>query len=200
MSHNIKKDVHFINESCPLLVQLLFFGWIQTLCNETYWKVQVLLLVDLLRHIILFIGGVEIWTPSIWDIKANFPSIERFNIPMATFSINPSRFGGQGTIHPHLANNASIYAHAFKHITTLACPLPIMSIAQMKKYYILGVWGESTLWWPPLGCHIVLLFKDVHVWMYPISNFWNIFIKFLHNMLKYNLSKRLKKKLFHFIL
>ncbi len=31
--------------------------------------------------------------------------------------------------------------------------------------------GESTLWWPSLGCHIVLLSKCVHVWMYPTSNF-----------------------------
>jgi hypothetical protein len=32
--------------------------------------------------------------------------------------------------------------------------------------------GESTLQWPPLGCHIVLSSKCVHVWMYPTSNFW----------------------------
>jgi hypothetical protein len=60
--------------------------------------------------------------------------------------------------------------------------------------------GEKTLQWFPLGCHIVLLSQDVHVWMYSISNFWKIFTIFLHIMLEYNLGKRLKKKLFHFIL
>jgi len=49
---------------------------------------------------------------------------------MATFSIDPSRvdinmlFGGQGKIHPQLEDNAFTFAHAFKHIKTLACPLP----------------------------------------------------------------------------
>jgi hypothetical protein len=60
--------------------------------------------------------------------------------------------------------------------------------------------GESTLWWPPLGCHVILLFGDVHVWVYPTSKFWKIFTIFLHSMLGYNLGKRLKNKLFHFIL
>ncbi len=61
-------------------------------------------------------------------------------------------------------------------------------------------WGENTLQWSPLGCHIVLLSSDVHVWAYPTSNFWNIFTIFLHIMLEYNLGKKFKKKLFHFIL
>jgi hypothetical protein len=42
------------------------------------------------------------------------------------------------------------------------------------------VLDETTLQWPSLGCHIVLLFKDVHVWVYFISNFWKIFTIFLH--------------------
>jgi len=49
--------------------------------------------------------------------------------------------------------------------------------------------GEDTLEWPPLGCHIILLSKGVHVWMYPISNFWKSFTIFSHIMLEYNLSK-----------
>jgi hypothetical protein len=58
-----------------------------------------------------------------------------------------------------------------------------------------GLWqqsSENTLWWPPLGYHIVLLSKDVHVWVYCTSNFWKIFTIFLHIMLKY--------KWFYFIL
>jgi hypothetical protein len=68
----------------------------------------------------------------------------------------------------------------------------VISKNQHKKLWQ----GESTLWWTPLGCHIVLLYKVVHVWMYPASN---IFIVFLHNMLEYNLGKRLEKKLLHVI-
>jgi hypothetical protein len=53
----------------------------------------------------------------------------------------------------------------------------------------------------PFGVsHIVLFSKDVHAWVYPTSNVWRIFKIFLHIMLEYNLGKRLKKKLFHFIL
>jgi hypothetical protein len=59
--------------------------------------------------------------------------------------------------------------------------------------------GWSTLLWPPLGCHVILLSKGMHVRVYPTSNFWKIFTIFLHILLKYNLGKRLEKKLFHFI-
>jgi hypothetical protein len=41
--------------------------------------------------------------------------------------------------------------------------------------------GESTLRWPPFECHIVLLSRDVHVWMYPTSNFQ----KTIHNISAY---------------
>jgi len=58
--------------------------------------------------------------------------------------------------------------------------------------------GESTLWWPPLGCHIVLLSGGVHVWLYPTSNFWKNFAIFLYIVLEYNLGKILKNKLFSF--
>ncbi len=65
--------------------------------------------------------------------------------------------------------------------------------------------GENTLQWPPLGCHIVTLYyfpKNVHVWMYPTSNFWKNFILLLHIMLGYNLNKILEKETisFHFIM
>jgi hypothetical protein len=54
----------------------------------------------------------------------------------------------------------------------------------------------------PLECDIVLVYKDVHVWVYPIFNPWNIFTILLHNMLKYNSSKQEVRKeiiLFYFI-
>lgn len=59
-----------------------------------------------------------------------FSSTKGFGVSMVTFSIGPSRasinmlFNGQETIPPQVANNAFIYAHTFKHITTLAHPLP----------------------------------------------------------------------------
>jgi len=59
-----------------------------------------------------------------------------------------------------------------------------------------NVKGESTLQWTSLGCHIVLLSKDVHVWAYLISNFQKIFTIFLHIMLEYNLGKKLEKNNF----
>jgi hypothetical protein len=53
----------------------------------------------------------------------------------------------------------------------------------------------------PFGVsHIVLFSRDVHVWVYLTSNFWKIFTIFLYIILKYNLDKKLEKKLFHFIL
>ncbi len=63
-------------------------------------------------------------------------------------------------------------------------------------FYSYPQWGENTLQWPPLGCHIVLLSKDVHVWMYPTSNFWKIFIIFLHIILEYKLGQRFFKNYF----
>jgi hypothetical protein len=69
-----------------------------------------------------------------------------------------------------------------------------------KEAMYLEIEGESTLWWSALGCHITLLSKNVHVGLYPTSKFWTIFTIVLHIMLKYNLSKILRKKLFHFIL
>jgi len=53
---------------------------------------------------------------------------------------------------------------------------------------------------PKILVVIILIFRDVHVWVYPTSNFWKIFTIFLHIMLESNLGKKLEKKLFHFIL
>jgi hypothetical protein len=59
--------------------------------------------------------------------------------------------------------------------------------------------GENTLEWTPLGCHMVLLFKDVHVWMYATSKFWKNSTIFLHIMLEYDVSKILEIYIFHFL-
>jgi hypothetical protein len=50
----------------------------------------------------------------------------------------------------------------------------------------------------PFGCHIVLLSRDLYVWMYPTSNIWKNFTIFLHIMLEYNLDKILRKKFISF--
>jgi hypothetical protein len=58
--------------------------------------------------------------------------------------------------------------------------------------------GESIVQWPPLGCHILLLFRGVHVWIYPTSNFWKNFITFWHIMLEYIIDKLFKKIIISF--
>jgi hypothetical protein len=50
-----------------------------------------------------------------------------------------------------------------------------------------------------LKCHIILLSKDVHVCVYPTSNFWKFFTIFLHIMLKYSLGKKLEKNIYIYI-
>jgi hypothetical protein len=40
---------------------------------------------------LLFIGGVQIWSPFAWDIKDDFHFIKGFDISMATLSIGPSK-------------------------------------------------------------------------------------------------------------
>ncbi len=52
-------------------------------------KVQMFLFVDLLGPYVLFIWGVKFQTPSIWDIETNSPSIEGFDISMATSFVHP---------------------------------------------------------------------------------------------------------------
>jgi hypothetical protein len=56
---------------------------------------------------------------------------------------------------------------------------------------------KSTLQWPPLGCHITLLSKDTHVWVYPTSNFWKNFIMFC--ILCYNITQERYCKRKYFI-
>jgi hypothetical protein len=65
----------------------------------------------------------------------------------------------------------------------------------METFYMV----ESTLWWPLLGCHILLFSRDVYVWMYRTSNFWKIFTIILHILLEYNLGKKILKNKNQFI-
>ncbi len=107
VSCKVEKDVCFIKEHHPLLVQLLFFCQIQIFFNETYWKTQASLLGHILKHSMLFVKGVQ--------IQANLPLLisggrlslmERFDVLMAMFFIDPLRAStttssnGQKTITP----------------------------------------------------------------------------------------------------
>ncbi len=64
------------------------------------------LFVNLLGPYVLFASGVEIWAPFTWDVEVDSPSTKRFDVSMATFSINPLGVGtnmsssGQKTILP----------------------------------------------------------------------------------------------------
>jgi len=111
VSHNIKGDVHLIKTSCPLFVQILFFGVeFNPLDNETCWKVQMLLFMDMLKHVMLFVRGVKFWAPSTWNIEIYSPSTKRFGVSMATSSIHPSEiwastsmlFNGRKTSSCHI--------------------------------------------------------------------------------------------------
>ncbi len=86
--HNIEKDVCVMKKNHPLLVQLLFLANFKPSSNETCCKVRMLLFVDLLKPFMLFIGGVEIWAHSTWDVKEYSPSTKGFDVLMVTFSID----------------------------------------------------------------------------------------------------------------
>jgi hypothetical protein len=125
VSHNIEKDVYFIKKSCPLLVQILFFGLNQSL-KQWNLLVQVLLFVDLLKPYMLFVRRVQIRAPRIWDIKVDFPSTEGFDV----FIMSPMHlsnkwvgismlFSGGRTNPTHWANRAFTHGYALEHIVTL---------------------------------------------------------------------------------
>jgi hypothetical protein len=109
VSHNIGWDVCLIKECCPFLVQILFFGWIQSLRQWNMLKVQVLLFVDILRPYVLFVKGVKFWALSTWNLEIDYTSTKGFSFSMATFSVRPSEiwastsmsFNGGGTSLPH---------------------------------------------------------------------------------------------------
>ncbi len=71
MFASLKKIAHFLSKS-------YFLAEFNPSSNETYQKVWMLLFVDLLGPFVLFIGGVQFWTPSTWDVKAN--SLSTWNV------------------------------------------------------------------------------------------------------------------------
>jgi len=79
------------------LFKSYFVAKFNPLGNETCWKVQVLLFLDLLGPFVLFMIRVQIQAPSTWDIEVDFSFTKGFGIPMATswvdVSYNGSIFG-----------------------------------------------------------------------------------------------------------
>jgi len=80
--------------------------------NETCWnllKGLSVVICGFIKTFYLFIGKVQIQTPSIWNIEADLLSNERFNISMATSFVHPLRkwvstsilFTGEGTSLSH---------------------------------------------------------------------------------------------------
>jgi hypothetical protein len=122
---SLKKVAHFLSKCC-------FLAKFNPSSNGTYWKVQMLLFVDLLGPSMLFIRGLKFQAPSIWDIEANCPSTKGFYVPMATSYVCPfgiwagtsMLFSGGGTSPPHWANNAFTCGCAFERTLILAWPLP----------------------------------------------------------------------------
>jgi hypothetical protein len=130
--HNIEGDVCLIKKDCPLFVQILFFGWIQSLGQWNLSKGLNVVICGSIRTFCAICRGVKFWTPSTWNIKSNSPSTKRFHVSMATSFVRPfgiwtgtsMLFSGGGTSPPHWANNAFTHGCAFEHTIILACPLP----------------------------------------------------------------------------
>lgn len=96
----------------------------------------------------LCVGGVQIQTPFIWDVKVGFPSIERFVYSMAMFfggllKVSTSTsFNGQRTIPPQAANNnALLCARAFEHISTSFFHCHCVNSPNGKN--ILSIWIDN---------------------------------------------------------
>ncbi len=132
VSHNIEWDVCLIKKNCPLFVQVLFIGWIQSLEQWNLSKGLNVVICGFIKTFCVVCRGYEIQTPSTWDVKANFPSTKWFDISMATSFVHPfgiwvgasMLFSGGGTSPPHWANNAFTHGCAFEHSTIPACSLP----------------------------------------------------------------------------
>jgi hypothetical protein len=105
--HNIEGDVRLIKESCTLLVQILIFGWIQSLGQWNLLKGLNVVICGFVRTLYVICRGVKFRAPSTWNIETYSPSTERFGVSMATSSVHPSRiwfgtsmsFSGEGQIH-----------------------------------------------------------------------------------------------------
>jgi hypothetical protein len=110
---------------------------------------------------------------------------------------------------PRLGLQHLIYYRIWKftNITTFLTPtlwshwMPRGHIGDKEEYLIVSknIFGWKHIMMTPLGCHFIMFFKDVHVWICPISNFWKPFIIFLH-IINITLGKILEKKKNHFIL
>ncbi len=80
MLHNIEGDVCFIKESCPLLVQILFFGSIQSLGQWNLLKGSSVFICGYVRTSMLFVKG--------WNFEPlPFEMLEQTFLPLkdATF-------------------------------------------------------------------------------------------------------------------
>jgi hypothetical protein len=70
---------------------------------------------------------VKVRAPFIWNVEVDSPSIERFDVSMATSFVHPSGiwastsilFSDGGTSLTHQVNNAFTCGCAFEHIVTL---------------------------------------------------------------------------------
>jgi hypothetical protein len=131
-THVVVNTLYKLNKSCPLLVQILFFGWIQSFEQWNLSKGLSVVSCGSIKTLYVICRGVKIWAPSTWDVEANFLSIEGFDISMATFSVHPSRiwvgtsmsFSGGRTSPPLRGNKAFTRGCAFEHITIPTRPLP----------------------------------------------------------------------------
>jgi hypothetical protein len=143
VSHNIEGNVCLIKQSCPVLVQILFFGWMQSFKQWNLRRVGMLLFVDLLEPYVLFIGGVKFQAPSTWNVKTYFPSTKGFNVSMATSFVHSFEiwvgtsklFSGGGASPPHQANNAFTHGCVFEHTTILAHLLPSYWCPNGRAFY-----------------------------------------------------------------
>jgi hypothetical protein len=70
-----KKVADFLSKSC-------FLDEFNPLNNETCQKVWMLLFVDLFGPFVLFVNGMQTWTPSAQNLEVNFPSTQGFCISM----------------------------------------------------------------------------------------------------------------------
>jgi hypothetical protein len=104
-THVVVDTLYKLKKSCPLFVQILFCGWIQSFGKWNLSKGLSVVSCESIRTLYAICRGVKIWAPSTWYVEIDFLSIEGFDISMATFYIHPSgiwvgtsmSFSGGGT-------------------------------------------------------------------------------------------------------
>jgi hypothetical protein len=119
MLHNIERHVRLIKESCPFLVQNLFFGWIQSLRQWNLSKGSNVVICGSIRTLCVVYRRVKVQVPSIWDVETNYPSTQRFGVSMA-----------KSCVHPSIANHVTI--KCFSIIARLVTELKIFN--RLKVY------------------------------------------------------------------